>query len=119
MKTPKKTDTKNPLNNIEDWEDDVLKRYPAPGSDARSKEEFRNYVDSERVDTVKEFYRLNHKYQTYDFVVSKEREFLKFDKREMSLWEAVDFLNTLVDDSDPDIELDQLQHLLSLGSRSR
>ena len=30
----------------------------------------------------------------------------------MSLWDAVDFLNTLVDDSDPDIELDQFQHLL-------
>ena len=28
----------------------------------------------------------------------------------MSLWDAVEFLNTLIDDSDPDIELDQLQH---------
>ncbi len=30
----------------------------------------------------------------------------------MSIFEALDFLNTLVDDSDPDIDLDQLQHLL-------
>jgi inositol oxygenase len=30
----------------------------------------------------------------------------------MTVMEALDFLNTLVDDSDPDIDLDQLQHLL-------
>ncbi|UGU15654.1 inositol oxygenase [Sinomicrobium kalidii] len=119
MKTPKKMDPENPLNSIEDWEDDILRRYPAPESNSKSKEEFRNYVDSDRVDTVKAFYRLNHKYQTYDFVVSKEEEFLKQDKREMSLWEAVDFLNTLVDDSDPDIELDQLQHLLQTSEAIR
>ena len=37
----------------------------------------------------------------------------------MSLWEGVDFLNTLVDDSDPDIELDQLQHLLQTSETIR
>ena len=37
----------------------------------------------------------------------------------MSLWEGVDFLNTLVDDSDPDIELDQLQHLLQTSEAIR
>ncbi|MCX2678645.1 inositol oxygenase [Galbibacter sp. EGI 63066] len=118
MKTPK-ANQKGPLNNIDDWEDDLLMRYPESGDKAKTKEEFRNYVDSERVDTVKEFYRLNHKYQTYNFVVSKEQEFLRLNKREMSLWEAVDFLNTLIDDSDPDIELDQLQHLLQTSEAIR
>ena len=37
----------------------------------------------------------------------------------MSLWDAVEFLNTLVDDSDPDIELDQLQHLLQTSEAIR
>ena len=37
----------------------------------------------------------------------------------MSLWEAVEFLNTLIDDSDPDIELDQLQHLLQTSEAIR
>ena len=37
----------------------------------------------------------------------------------MSIWDAVEFLNTLVDDSDPDIELDQLQHLLQTSEAIR
>ncbi|MEM9650415.1 MAG: inositol oxygenase family protein [Bacteroidota bacterium] len=109
----------NPLNTLDDWEDDILNRYPDPSGSDKKKEEFRNYQDSKRVETVKEFYRLNHKYQTYDFVCEKENEFLKFSKKEMSLWDAVDFLNTLVDDSDPDIELDQLQHLLQTSEAIR
>jgi inositol oxygenase len=107
----------NPLASLDDWEDDIVKRYPESGT--KAKEDYRNYVDSDRVATVKEFYRLNHTYQTYDFVVEKEKEFLKFDKREMSIWDAVDFLNTLVDDSDPDTDLDQLQHLLQTSEAIR
>jgi inositol oxygenase len=109
----------SPLASIEEWEDDVLQRYPDPEATDKSKEEYRNYTDSERVDTVREFYRLNHTYQTYDFVVEKEREFLAFNKREMSIWDAVDFLNTLVDDSDTDTSLDQLQHLMQTSEAIR
>lgn len=109
----------NPMENLDDWEKDLLVRYPDPDFSAKEKEDFRNYDDSERVETVKEFYRLNHTFQTYDFVVAKEKEFLKFDKREMSLWDAVAFLNTLVDDSDPDTDLDQLQHLLQTSEAIR
>ena len=44
---------------------------------------------------------------------------MKFNKRQMSIWDALDYLNTLVDDSDPDIELDQLQHLLQTSEAIR
>ncbi|WP_308991325.1 inositol oxygenase family protein [Mariniflexile litorale] len=115
----KSIDSNNPLNNLDEWEDDLLMRYPDPSESKKEKDEFRNYVDSERVETVKEFYRINHIYQTYDFVCSKEEEFLKFDRKEMSVWEAVEFLNTLVDDSDPDIDLDQTQHLLQTSEAIR
>ena len=107
----------NPLASIEDWEDDVLERYPEPFE--KSKEEYRNYVDSERQDTVKEFYRLNHTFQTYEFAKGKKDNFLKFDKREMAVWDAVDFLNTLIDDSDPDTSMDQLQHLMQTSETIR
>lgn len=107
-----------PLASIEEWEDDVLIRYPEPHQPAKTKEEYRNY-DTPQRDTVKEFYRLNHTYQTYDFVREKEADFLKFDKREMRVWDACDFLNTLVDDSDPDTDLDQLQHLLQTSETIR
>jgi predicted HD phosphohydrolase len=62
---------------------------------------------------------LNHTYQTYDFVQQKRKEFLKFDKKEMPVWSAFDFLNQLVDDSDPDTDLDQFQHLLQTSEAIR
>ena len=101
----------NPLHSLDEWEDDVLNRYPDPEAIAKEKstEEYRKY-DAPARDTVKEFYRLNHQYQTYDFVKQKRDEFLKFDKKEMPVWSAFEFLNQLVDDSDPDTDLDQFQH---------
>jgi inositol oxygenase len=37
----------------------------------------------------------------------------------MSIWEAAEFLNQLVDDSDPDTDLSQLQHLLQTAEAIR
>jgi inositol oxygenase len=108
----------NPLSSLDQWEDAVLKRYPEPGTPAKLKEEFRNYEDPAR-DTVREFYRLNHTYQTYDFVKEKKNGFLKFDRKEMPVWDAFQFLNQLVDDSDPDTSLDQFQHLLQTSEAIR
>jgi inositol oxygenase len=111
---------KNPLSSLDVWEDDLLERYPDPESIAKGKttEEYRNYEMPGR-DSVREFYRLNHTYQTYDFVQQKRAEFLGFDKKEMSVWAAFDFLNQLVDDSDPDTDLDQFQHLLQTSEAIR
>lgn len=110
----------NPLQSLDEWEDDVLERYPDPESIATSKktEEYRNYETPVR-DTVREFYRLNHTYQTYDFVQEKKANYLKFDKKEMPVWDAFQFLNQLVDDSDPDTDLDQFQHLLQTSEAIR
>ena len=65
----------NPLSSLDVWEDDVLERYPDPSSIAsdKSTEEYRNYESPER-DTVREFYRLNHTYQHYDFVLQKKEK---------------------------------------------
>ncbi len=109
-----------PLANLDEWEADVLMRYPDPSAIAKDKatEEFRNYEEPAR-DTVKEFYRLNHTFQTYDFVKQKKEDFLQFNKKEMPIWKAFDFLNELVDDSDPDTDLDQMQHLLQTSEAIR
>ena len=37
----------------------------------------------------------------------------------MGLWEACEYLNTLVDDSDPDTDLSQIQHLLQTAEAIR
>ncbi len=110
----------NPLASLDHWEDDLLDRYPDPEAIATAKntEAYRNYDDPVR-DTVREFYRLNHTYQTYDFVKQKQKEYLAFDKKEMPVWDAFQFLNQLVDDSDPDTDLDQFQHLLQTSEAIR
>ena len=99
---------------------DVLQRYPDPSAinNEKKEEEFRNYEETVK-DSVKEFYRLNHTYQTYDFVIQKKEEYLKFNKKEMPVWSAFDFLNQLVDDSDPDTDLDQMQHLVQTSEAIR
>jgi len=110
----------NPLGSLDEWEDDVLQRYPDPDTIAKekTKDEYRNYDDPAR-DTVREFYRLNHIHQTYAFVQEKRKEFLQFNRKEMTVWEAFNFLNQLVDDSDPDTDLDQFQHLLQTSEAIR
>ncbi|MCL4116193.1 UNVERIFIED_CONTAM: hypothetical protein GTU68_060224 [Idotea baltica] len=62
---------------------------------------------------------MNHHHQTYSFVQEKKKQYLSLNKKEMSLWDAVEYLNTLVDDSDPDIDLDQTQHLLQTSEAIR
>jgi inositol oxygenase len=114
-----------PLNSLEEWEEDLKERYPEPGSTSprftdpdKPQEAFRNY-EAETRPTVREFYRLNHTYQTLDFVRAKRAEFLTRDKRRMGIWEAMEYLNTLVDDSDPDTDLTQIQHLLQTSEAIR
>jgi inositol oxygenase len=104
-------------NGLHAWEEFIEEQvYPQPGTKARA--DYRNY-DKPARETVREFYRLNHREQTYGFVTKKRSEYLSLNRRQMSVFEALDFLNTLVDDSDPDIELDQLQHLLQTSEAIR
>jgi inositol oxygenase len=116
-KTPVQT---GPLKGLEEWDDFVKARYApgSPASPAKKPEEFRDYTDS-TPERVKEFYRLNHTYQTRDFVLEKKRQFLSKDRARMGVWEAMEFLNTLVDESDPDTELSQIAHLMQTAEAIR
>lgn len=112
-------------NAIEAWEESLLERYPE--GDARSlgatplqkaASQFRDYEANARP-TVREFYRLNHTKQTYDFVRAKKADFLALNRRRMGVWQAMEFLNELVDDSDPDTDLSQIEHLLQTAEAIR
>ena len=103
-----------PLQNLDQWDDFVQSRYDAN----RKKEEFRQH-SAEAPPVVREFYRLNHTHQTRDFVQQKRREYLSLNKRRMSVWEAMEYLNTLVDDSDPDTDLTQIEHLVQTAEAIR
>jgi inositol oxygenase len=100
----------------EELEKDLLRRYPEPEASLftdpdKKEKEFRNY-DAQVRDSVKAFYRLNHRYQTVEFVRKKREEFLSLNRCRMSIWDGLEFLNTLIDDSDPDTDLSQIDHLL-------
>ncbi len=104
--------TVQPLDSLDEWEDDLLERYPEEGH------KFRDYASEVRP-SVKEFYRLNHTHQTLEFVREKKREYSALDKGTMSVWEAMEFLNTLVDDSDPDTDATQIEHLMQTSEAIR
>src|SRR5580698_1113584 len=97
----------NPLAQLDDWDDYVTSRY----KEGKDLSEFRVY-DAEANPGVAEFYRLNHANQTLDFVLGKKKQYLGLNKGEKTVWEAAEYLNTLVDDSDPDTDLSQVEHLL-------
>ncbi len=102
-----------------DWEEDLLRRYPGD-SDPRvpgERPEFRDYQNAKS--SVKEFYRQNHLHQTYEFVLRKEAEFTPRNRRKMGVWEAMEYLNELVDESDPDTDLSQIEHLLQTSEAIR
>jgi inositol oxygenase len=104
----------NPLTGLDDWELFLRERYPEPSE----KSVFRDYGTTIRP-AVREFYRLNHRHQTLEFVRAKKRQYLGRDHRLMTIWEAMEFLNTLVDDSDPDTDLSQIQHLMQTAESIR
>lgn len=107
-----------PLQRLDDWDDFVKDRYTPGPAPAKAKAEFRDYRKNARP-SVREFYRLNHTHQTYAFVQKKKNEFLPLNRKRMGIWEAMEYLNTLVDDSDPDTDLTQIEHLMQTAEAVR
>ncbi len=99
-----------PLADLDDWESAHTKDSTRDG--------FRDYRGDVRPGVV-EFYRLNHANQTLAFVLEKKQEYTAKSKHVMGIWEAMEFLNTLVDDSDPDTELSQIEHLMQCSEAIR
>lgn len=109
------TAKRNPLSaDMEEWDEFLEGRY----KEGKSQEEFRQY-DATANPGVAEFYRLNHTFQTHEYVLAKEKEYFGLTRGQKSIWEAAEYLNTLVDDSDPDTDLTQLEHLLQTSEAIR
>ncbi len=79
---------------------------------------FRNYASAQR-DCVRELYRENHTKQTLDFVLAKKAEYSQLNKLEMGIWDALEKMNSFVDDSDPDLALPQIIHALQTAEAIR
>ncbi len=103
-----------PLATLEDWDDFLEGRY----QEGKSEAEFRQY-DAKATPGVAEFYRINHQMQSLDYVLGKEKQYFGLQRGEKTVWEAAEYLNTLVDDSDPDTDLTQMEHLLQTSEAIR
>lgn len=79
---------------------------------------FRDYEAPAR-DSVAEFYRQNHEYQTLALARAKRAHYGTLQLGRMGVWEACEALDTLVDDSDPDTSLSQIGHLLQTAEAIR
>ena len=103
-----------PLKDLDQLEEFLERRY----QEGKPETEFRQY-DAQANPGVAEFYDLNHEHQTVDYVLRKEKEYFGLKKGKKTVWEAAEFLNTLVDDSDPDTDLTQIEHLMQTSEAIR
>ncbi|KAN0023947.1 hypothetical protein ACTFIV_008338 [Dictyostelium citrinum] len=81
-------------------------------------EQFRNYENSE--DRVSEAYKNSHTYQTYDYATEKKKQYSQLNTGiTMGIWEAAELLNTIIDESDPDSNIPQINHCLQTAEAIR
>jgi len=79
---------------------------------------FRDYTSAP--DRVKRNYELNHANQHYEWVLEQQAKFSPCNSGlTLSIWEAAEKLNDVVDDSDPDTTLPQIEHLLQTSEAIR
>lgn len=84
----------------------------------KPRDAFRDYGERSRAG-VRELYRENHARQTLDFVLGRKAEYLPPRRRRMGVWEAIESLTGLVDASDPDTDLPQIEHAFQTAEALR
>jgi len=81
---------------------------------------YRDYSQkSNRYATVSDFYNKNHTHQTVEYVAAQKGKWSKLNTAVMTMWEAFDLLESVVDDSDPDLEKGQLVHAIQTAESLR
>lgn len=78
---------------------------------------FRQFEDA--CDRVKSFYAQQHTLQTVAFNRKAREEFYSKTRAEMTVWEALEKLDTFIDECDPDTQESQLTHLLQTAEAIR
>jgi len=80
-------------------------------------QDFRDYEST--TESVREFYRLNHTNQTLHFVLAQKKKYYPLNKMRMTIWDAMKTLDTIVDESDPDLDNTQTIHAFQTAERLR
>ncbi|WEW56396.1 myo-inositol oxygenase [Emydomyces testavorans] len=98
----------------------ALKQADGPSQqfgDDKDKSKFRQY--EEACDRVKPFYEEQHTKQTVAYNKKAREDFKSRVRAEMSVWDAILKLDTLIDESDPDTSLSQIHHLFQSAEAIR
>ncbi|KAI2796159.1 hypothetical protein BLOT_015971 [Blomia tropicalis] len=74
-----------------------------------------DYIQKRVFDT----YKAMHTNQTMNFALDRLKAWTRFDKAEMGIMEALEKLNSLVDESDPDVDLPNIVHAFQTAERIR
>jgi inositol oxygenase len=91
--------------------------HPSKFDSEKDKTQFRQYEEAKP--EVKNFYLEQHTKQTVAYNLKARNDFRSKTRAEMTIWEAMEKLNTLIDDSDPDTSLTQIEHLLQAAEAMR
>ncbi|KAG5684948.1 hypothetical protein PVAND_014155 [Polypedilum vanderplanki] len=95
---------------------------PEPDFAHQSLSSFRDYTIDESdplKERVRKTYRLMHLNQTVDYVKKCHEKWLKFNHAKLTVREALEKLNDLVDESDPDTSLPNIVHAFQSAERAR
>lgn len=95
---------------------------PEPKFAAKPIEEFRDFSENKDdpiKERVKRTYTEMHTHQTVDFVRGKHEKWTKFDHFKCSMRAALEKLNELVDESDPDVDIPNIVHAFQTAERIR
>ncbi|KAG2210307.1 hypothetical protein INT47_003292 [Mucor saturninus] len=103
----------------EAWEGFIQTKYGTNKSDKETSA-FRDYtVADEEQPLVSAFYRENHQKQTLAHVLHQKKVYGSLDHAIMGIWEALELLDTLIDESDPDTHMTQIVHSLQSAEAAR
>jgi len=76
-------------------------------------------VENPMAAQVEKTYKNMHKNQTVEFVQHQHKKWLNFDHAELTIMEALELLNNVVDESDPDTDLPNIVHAFQTAERIR
>ena len=83
----------------------------------KADEGYRDYANADA--GVRRFYEDNHRKQTLAFALDKKDQYGPLRKGVMGVWECCENLDALLDESDPDTNLSQLEHCLQTAESIR
>jgi inositol oxygenase len=84
---------------------------------SKDKAGFRQFEDA--CDQVKTFYAQQHTLQTVAYNLKARNDFTNKTRANMTVWEAMEKLNTFIDECDPDTSETQMTHLLQSAEAIR